>query len=512
MKKILFILTGIIFSLSCISCNTDKSEKNEPDNILHVHKPTFKKFVISTVDNVKVYKEAKTESPTCVIWSEDIESDMAELKYEWSDMEVPDKYVMENFTESAGTIFAVLDEEGDFYKVSIYNEYCKQVAGYILKSATEDIEPQALSIDSIKNNDWERTTVVTDGKYKDLVIRSISDELNGEKIQLGLFIDGVIAFPANYEISTWMDESSKELKYELNETEYSVTYPSDMVYENKETAMPMLDTHKLTEQQIDMIFDNVVKGKPTVVRYEYNFPNIGNTQLSFFIVDKSIENNLDFIYHDKYLNKQNAEGSYNDLVILIPEAVGKGERQDKMNKAIHTICDGSQVAGELGKAPAGASIKEIADFYENAFNDAASKGTLAPMCVYSLSISIDYQNEAGAVVLIQEGIYGNGGPGERYVFVNLNDNKILQSKDLVSIPKDKAIELMKKYAPEGMDEAIEGGAVVLDEGLYHIMPADYGMAKMQVALSSHHFESFTMPVDSVKEYLTEEGKKAFALK
>ncbi len=201
---------------------------------------------------------------------------------------------------------------------------------------------------------------------------------------------------------------------------------------------------------------------------------------------------------------QTSDGAYAALDVSLAVPEGEGTAQRNVASGIRAICDRSPVAEELGKAPADASIKDIADFYASAFKKGLKTGKVYPMCTYSLRISEKFQNKVGVVFSVTTGVWGNGGPWEYDTFVRFSDGKVLDSKDLIKIPETKLRALVKKYDSEEISTYMS-----VEEGGYQVMPAANGKVCLHVSTGSHFFEDVEVPKEEVDPYLTAEGKAVF---
>ena len=88
MKNGMYVLLGLMFMVTTVNCSNKKGAEKaadaaevaaETENVLKVSAPPFTKFVVVTVEEEGLYKEADKNSPTLVCWSEsDCESDYCE--------------------------------------------------------------------------------------------------------------------------------------------------------------------------------------------------------------------------------------------------------------------------------------------------------------------------------------------------------------------------------------------------------------------------------------------------
>lgn len=201
---------------------------------------------------------------------------------------------------------------------------------------------------------------------------------------------------------------------------------------------------------------------------------------------------------------QTSDGAYAALDVSLAVPEGEGTAQRNVASGIRAICDRSPVAEELGKAPADASIKDIADFYASAFKKGLKTGKVYPLCTYSLRISEKFQNAVGVVFSVTTGVWGNGGPWEYDTFVRFSDGNVLDSKDLINISKTQLRALVKKYGSEELSTMMS-----VEEGDYQVMPTADGKANLHISMGGHFFEDVEVPEEEITSYLTAEGKAVF---
>lgn len=254
------------------------------ENPLKVGMPAVEKFVrILTDEGTKVFREADTKSPWRVTWIENLESDMAVIVDRWSNDDVPEEYdfSIEDALACAGDVLAVLGEEGDFYKVSIYNERCNMEYGYVKKENTTEVTPEALTAEDVEKfanaYDWIHVRILKDGKYKGLVLRSVMDELRGESFEVGVMLDGCLAFPElNSDLidySSNVDELTfMEGKQEEDQPLLYFKYPKSMAFMTEYDYLQGFNPEKLTDEQIDKIVQDMLQRKSELVKYEFLIP------------------------------------------------------------------------------------------------------------------------------------------------------------------------------------------------------------------------------------------------
>ena len=182
------VLCGMLLAGLTANCSDKKNAEKataadtaaKTESVINVSLPPFQKFVVVTVEESVLLKTPSEDSPNLVRWIEsDCESDDFENIYQWSDQ--PGKPGFELSTDimaSAGSVYPVLGEEGDYFKVSPLTKWCDVESAFIPKSDVGDIECAPVKADMLESEDFYLLCrVVKDGKYKDIVLMDENDEL-----------------------------------------------------------------------------------------------------------------------------------------------------------------------------------------------------------------------------------------------------------------------------------------------------------------------------------------------
>ena len=304
MKKLALYALGLCVSLMFMNCKGQASGGNsdggavgdsvQAGNILNVGEPTVEKFVRVVKENSEIFRYADPESPWLVTWMEDLESDMAIIVDKWSNEDVPDGYSCDESFAYPGQVFAVLGEEGDFYKVSIYNDNCDIESGFVKKADVEDVEPETATVDALEEIDSEiegmDMKIFKEGKYKGLVLRVLQDELHGITLEVGVLMNGCLAFPELNRGEIFCDRNVKELtfmgKAKEGELQYYFKYPKSMACWPEQDFMEGFDLDKLTDEQIGKIVQDMKERKSEFVKYDYLIPGAEGGLLSFWMKNK----------------------------------------------------------------------------------------------------------------------------------------------------------------------------------------------------------------------------------
>lgn len=282
------VLCGMLLAGLTANCSDKKNAEKataadtaaKTESVINVSLPPFQKFVVVTVEESVLLKTPSEDSPNLVRWIEsDCESDDFENIYQWSDQ--PGKPGFELSTDimaSAGSVYAVLGEEGDYFKVSTLTKWCDMESAFIPKSDVGDIECAPVKADMLESEDFYLLCrVVKDGKYKDIVLMDENDELAGETLQVGVLKDGVVALPFAYNIDCNLHNDQQE-GILIGETEgsFMLSYNKSLAKATEDGYESyQLDLKKLSMKQIAQIVDTVIKKKPEYTEFMYQFPAQG---------------------------------------------------------------------------------------------------------------------------------------------------------------------------------------------------------------------------------------------
>ena len=304
MKKLALYALGFCESLMFMNCKGQASggtpegevvgDSVQTGNVLNVVEPTVQKFVRVVNENSEIFRYADVESPWLVTWMEDLESDMAIIVDKWSNENVPDGYSCDESFAYPGQVFAVLGEEGDFYQVSIYNNNCDIEYGFVKKADVEDVEPETATAEALEEFDSDiegmDMKIFKEGKYKGLVLRVLQDELHGTSLEVGVLMDGYLAFPELNHGEIDCDPDVKELtfmeKAKEGELQYYFKYPKSMARWPEENFLEGFDFDTLTDEQIGKIVQDMKDRKSEFVKYDYLIPGAEGGLLSFWMKNK----------------------------------------------------------------------------------------------------------------------------------------------------------------------------------------------------------------------------------
>ena len=257
--------------------------------LLHGQKPSWDKFVTSTGVDAPLYKDADSNSPVLQICTENIESDAMSSFFCWSGDDVKRGYSVRPYTFSNGMISPVLEEKDGWYKVQVNDDGV--VECWVQKENCREVTPTPITpeiIEKLGLSGWNRYHLVKEGKLKNLVLHSIFDELNGYSFELAELMDGVLVAPEQQML--FLGEG-RGIEYMLKPDgdAYMLSYTEEQTMSD-EGMMMFFDPQKLTAEQIQQLYDALVKAKPTEEKVYYYFPEVNDNFLYTFSYSLSGDN------------------------------------------------------------------------------------------------------------------------------------------------------------------------------------------------------------------------------
>ncbi|MBO7570444.1 MAG: hypothetical protein J6T11_08890 [Bacteroidaceae bacterium] len=296
MKRSYTIIWGFVLFLMFGTGNVNAKSGGVSDdskNVLGVKVPKIESFVLVTnEEGANIYKSASAESPWRVIWLEnDEEEGEVQVDVTWSNKKAPSKYTVENAVEYEGECLLLLGEEGDFWKVNIFEHYAPSLeVGYIRKSDAEMVAFEPLTADMIKAPNDEKlspTVVKTGGKFAGLVMDIGSDEEWGEEwIDVGVLVNGMIVTPESSKVTLRRDDEVKSLKFVWDKECGGVLlrYPEPMMTDSEGALGTWFDPAKLTDNQIEQMLKVLGKQKKSKgVKCECRIPQGDGSRQTFYI-------------------------------------------------------------------------------------------------------------------------------------------------------------------------------------------------------------------------------------
>ena len=286
------IVTGIIALLAALGAGAYFLFFNGENNPLGIEKPKWEKFVVVLESDVPVYKEADDNSPKLMELMENSDNMEAFAEYHWEDEGERRGYTRSEYHPFKNTVMPVLDESSDWYKVQIDTWGNGLIEAYISKDCCEEITPTPITqeiLDEIDEGPESRCHyVVEKGKYKNLCFCSeIHEEegFYGEIFQMGELLDGVLYFPY-YDFIQAENTNSSKIRFKKFSNDdyrrYGIVYGHKHVYNPNQWGSGVLDTHQLSDELVEEIFNAVKTDDPQLITASYYFPEINDKNLMSF--------------------------------------------------------------------------------------------------------------------------------------------------------------------------------------------------------------------------------------
>lgn len=228
-------------------------------------KPGWKKFIHPTQVGVLMYREAKESSAVLNLMSEEEFTDASEVYWGWSD-EVPRSgFEQEDWAASPEFVYPVIDENDEWYKIYVSDEYIGTVEVYVKKNLCEEVMPEPVTkevLNRVQKTMMRRDNLITTGKYKNTCISSYMGAFEEIMLKVGTLEDGVLIYKEQ-------DQAIMEMpKFTIG-------------------GVDLYDTRALSDEQIAEI---VAKNDTKINGYKdvyYYFPTVHRDELiSFYIPEK----------------------------------------------------------------------------------------------------------------------------------------------------------------------------------------------------------------------------------
>lgn len=259
------------------------------NGLLPVQKPAWEKFVVVLNDNVPVFKEANTLSPQLQIMDENLETDAVVQYFKWSDTADKRGFSSFNYVLSRNRILPVVSEEGDWYKVTVSEDYLQPVDCYIQKHYCREIKPEPITPELLQEmNTYKWRTAFyglqTDDKFKNLCFISVLSEMEGEWLDVAVLYDGVLINPRTKRISIQANQNEDAEPLEIS---YDDGYPN-LYYSQSMAENYTLDTRKIAQEAMNKsinltyLFESIPTSQSYIQEVSYYFPEIDKFHLITF--------------------------------------------------------------------------------------------------------------------------------------------------------------------------------------------------------------------------------------
>lgn len=259
------------------------------NNLLPIVKPQWETFVMVTIPNAPLYKEADENSPRLMYAMENLESDIADFQFRWSDQGKKRGYTLSDYSLQPNEVLPVLEEKEDWLKVHVEAPYGGQTAAYVRKAWCREVTPSPITDEvllRIAKGSWRCDNVVKSGKWKGLCFTTTNSEMEEESLQMGIIDENCLLFPE--QSTVWctqsMDGSTGFEKVEESGAApyYRLTYSQEQRYSIDGEDKFVFNTQLLTEEEMENIYNSIKHDAPAYVTASYYFPEVDADRLFSF--------------------------------------------------------------------------------------------------------------------------------------------------------------------------------------------------------------------------------------
>lgn len=279
-RKLPFIIGGLvgIGLLATLAFFVFGGNKKGND-LLHVQKPAWDKFVMLTQDEVVYYKEPSFDSPQLECMKEDVETDNYIFYYKWSDTPTKAGFTSSPCWSYANEILPMIEKVGDWYKVVFYSSI-GSIECYLPKAQCQEITPEPITQGLLKNltayyYDPATFGLQTEGKYKNFCFISVNSDMESPWLSFAILYDGVLVNPRTKRISTQLVpevENTFELGeyYGENTLLYNYLSSTDGMF----NAQVLGSDGTSNEADLDRLFNYVTYLPSDEQEVSYYFPTV----------------------------------------------------------------------------------------------------------------------------------------------------------------------------------------------------------------------------------------------
>ena len=272
-------VAAVLIAVSCFFAFSGGSGNG--NNPLGVQKPKWEKFIKVNTSDVKLYKEADVSSSYVQLAIERLDGCMPNECLVWSGDKAPRGYDVSDYNVEANTVFPVLDESDEWYRVHIGIGTNREA--YIQKIHCEEVKPEPITkevIAKVYGSDNGAYKFVDKGEFANLLIlREAGDVVNAESVMLGVLTDGCIVAPNECLCFPQMKDTTGVAIRNVSDTPdnkfWHLTCPDSYWNDMQDEECPKaLDANKLTDSDIQKIVLAMRPQGNTASKVYYYFPTV----------------------------------------------------------------------------------------------------------------------------------------------------------------------------------------------------------------------------------------------
>ncbi len=274
-KKILTLMAVVLLCTMLTACGGEKALNNP----LNVEAPVWQQFAHPKGEGVIVYKNADTKSPRLQFAAEPCEGDACDFKLLWSDEKAPRGWYAESWIVNDNDVYPILGEEGDFYKLYVFNEVVGTKA-YAKKTDFDVVKPIALTqeiIDSIGKTEIRCDNIIKEGELQNLCFSSFEGDYDEPPfVTMGQLCGNCIIYPR---INTaYLNVVTDKAPITFTKTEdnegYTLNVSEDQLYQPNSTSALIFDTKKLSEELIKQMYNDLKQDGAEIKEVLYYIPEV----------------------------------------------------------------------------------------------------------------------------------------------------------------------------------------------------------------------------------------------
>lgn len=398
--------------------------------LLNAQKPSWDKFVTATESGVTLHKDADADSPLLRFAMENIESDCANAMFSWSDEGDKRGYTVTNCIFEQGQVSPVLAEKDGWYKVQINDEQIGTIEAWVQQHQCKEVKPTPITkevLDKLGQTGWNRYHVVTNGKLENLVLHSALSEMYGYSFELGVLLDGALVCPQQHEVFI-SEQRQEQFAFSPEGRGYSLAFSENEMMVN-DNEMEFFDPQKISDEQVQKIYDALLMKKPAQEKVYYYFPELNENTLFGFVYELTEESTKG--------EEPSVRSEEEDMITDYRVSGGNDEWQIEAILGEKSESTGITLASEP-------TFLDVKDYDQDGNKEVlvqetgeGSAGPIAPYIVYYDSAAKQYRKTAPIGIAYQtpevvniEGhntlTFRHGVRWERYVF---EDNKVVQTEN-----------------------------------------------------------------------------------
>ena len=264
------------------------SSGGSKNNPLGVQKPKWEKFVMVNAEGVMLFKEANTTSPNLKHAVERLDGCMPGEAILWSGEKAPRGYDVDDYDVEMNSVYPVIDESEDWYKVYIGTGEIREA--YLQKQYSEEVKPEPITkeiIDKVKTDSWITHRLVEKGEFANLYLERGFDEMgDGEFVLAGVLTEGCIVIPDQcYFHPDKSDVADSEMKNTSNDANYQWWQftCSDKYWKSSDVDSDgIFDVNLLEESDIRKIVMAIRPIGDTDTEVWYYFPTVASDKFVVF--------------------------------------------------------------------------------------------------------------------------------------------------------------------------------------------------------------------------------------